>query len=381
MTPPITSERGQGQAATAGTIPRMFASGPAARLAQAFFAIPLAAKIVFANAAIGTGCVVAFLWLLDRSPQLPLAVSYAWTGIIAAIALGTAIAVNAVVVRSALAPLRELERVAASVERGDHEARSTLGLVRDPQTERISALTNRILNAHDAQRREIEAAARQLRDLSAREIQAREDERRVVAAELREEIGQVFTALSVGLHSIRTLLDSADLDLAAARTRASGLVDLIRGAQELVLRRAQGLRPSALDDLGLVPALRSASLRWSTTLGLPVSFEAIEMPGRGTSPAGITLYRVTEEAVANAAHHSGASRIDVTLRRAGDTLELTVTDDGKGFDVERAEAGRSLGLAGMRQRLSLAGGELRIISRPGNGTRLVARVLDAAEAE
>jgi two-component system sensor histidine kinase UhpB len=324
-------------------------------------AVPLTAKLLIANGAV-TAAVALAVAGLGRSWAPPAAAPPPGSlALLALAAVGFSLLANALVVRSALAPLRELERVAAAVERGEEDARARLGLVRDPQTERITLLTNRILDAHAAQRA---ALAR----LSGREMTAREEERRVVAAELREQVGQSCAALAVGIRSLVKALEQPDVDRAALRARAQGLIELARGAYDLVQGRAQGLRPSALDDLGLLPALRSAVGRWSAQHGLPVELRAAGAPPGPGAPLAVVLYRVAEEAVANAARHAGASRVVVRLRADAGAVELAVEDDGRGFAPGRAD------LLGMRERLALVGGELAVDSAPGRGTTVLARV-------
>jgi two-component system sensor histidine kinase UhpB len=335
---------------------------PLGPIVQGLLAIPLTAKLLIANGAIVAAVALAVSWLTRASaeayPGGPPSGSLALL-VLAATALS--LLANALVVRSALAPLRELERVAAAVERGDFGARARLGPVRDRQTGRVTLLTNRILDAHQADR-----AA--LASLSAREMAAREEERRVVAAELRDQVGQSCAALAVGIQSLVRGIEGPEVDRAALKVRAQGLIELTRAAYDLVQGRAQGLRPSALDDLGLVPALRSAAKRWSEQHGRPVELWAEGLaPGPG-APAGIVLYRVAEAAVASAAGAVGATRVVLRLRADAESVELAVSDDGRGFEVGPAD------LVAMRERLALVGGHLKIASAPGRSTTLQARV-------
>jgi signal transduction histidine kinase len=130
---------------------------------------------------------------------------------------------------------------------------------------------------------------------------------------------------------------------------------------------------AALDDLGLGPALRSATQRWGGTHRWVVTVEAAEASPRLPAPVEIALYRVAEEAVANAAHHAAASCVSVRLRRDREAVELRVVDDGTGFDAAHP-ASPALGLAAMRERLAPVGGQLVVASRPGAGVSVVARV-------
>jgi hypothetical protein len=167
--------------------------------------------------------------------------------------------------------------------------------------------------------------------------------------------------------------DHAMLDAVAARAQAVGLIELVRGVQDTVRSRAQGLRPAALDDLGLLPALRSAALRWGEAHGLSVELDAPDASPRLPAPLETVLFRVAEEAVANAGRHAGAARVEVRLRRGADWAELQIVDDGHGFDAAQPAA-PALGLAAMRERVALVGGELSVASQPGLGVSVVARV-------
>jgi signal transduction histidine kinase len=331
--------------------------------------VPLDAKLVVGNGAVVAAAALTVGWLASTrvaSPEVLL--------LLVASATALSLAANALIVRSALAPLRELERVAAAVETGDAAARARLGLVRDPQTERVTVLTNRILDAHEGQRAT-------LARLTGREMTAREEERRVVARNLREEIGQTCAAIAVGVRSLRGALDHEHIDRAALRARADGLIELVHGAYDAVHARAQGLRPSALDDLGLGAALKSAASRWGADLGATVEVRVVGTPPRPGSPLGTVLYRVAEEAVANAVQHGRAGYVAVTLRTDQGRVELEIADDGDGFDAGAIDPAKALGLLGMRERLALVGGQLEVASTPGEGTVVVARAPQPSDGE
>jgi signal transduction histidine kinase len=136
---------------------------------------------------------------------------------------------------------------------------------------------------------------------------------------------------------------------------------------------ALDLRPSMLDDLGLVDALRSYSAGFARRSGVDVRFAAEEI-GRLDTDVETACYRIAQEALTNVARHAEARRVAVELSRLDDAIELLVVDDGRGFDVPTAltsaAGGRSLGLLNMRERASLVGGWLEVISRPGEGCEL-----------
>jgi two-component system, NarL family, sensor histidine kinase UhpB len=129
---------------------------------------------------------------------------------------------------------------------------------------------------------------------------------------------------------------------------------------------ARQLRPTALDDLGLGAALAAHVAELQRRTGIETSLESDGELSELDADAQLVLYRVAQEALSNAARHSGADHIRVSLRRAGPRVELTVSDDGRGFSFDDAEGG--LGIAGMRERALLVGGDVEIESRPGTGT-------------
>lgn len=190
-----------------------------------------------------------------------------------------------------------------------------------------------------------------LEGLSRRLLQAREMERRELARELHDEVGQQLTAL-------RQRLEAGDTP--AALEEVEGLMARVR---QLSLE----LRPALLDDLGLVPALLWLCDR-SGERGLPVRFQHRGVSGRFGADVETAAYRVVQEALTNAARHSGASVVDLKAVCSGTWLTLAVADTGKGFDPDRRAGGA--GLSGMADRVRLLGGSLRVDSAPGAGTRI-----------
>ena len=132
------------------------------------------------------------------------------------------------------------------------------------------------------------------------------------------------------------------------------------------------LHPAILQDLGLIEALRAECERFGSVEGIPVNFTAEENLDEPPRPVALCLYRIAQEALRNVARHAGASAIEVGLRFVDGGLELSVRDNGVGFDPARKQARPSLGHASMRQRTSLVGGELRLDSKPGHGTTVQA---------
>lgn len=205
------------------------------------------------------------------------------------------------------------------------------------------------------------------RQSSARNIiAAQEEERLRLARELHDEMGQILTALSLDLHSA---MDAGPSELAKGRvSHAAGLVDQLNSK---VHDTAWSLRPAALEHVNVREAVEDLVNTWSAHLGIAadVSLEALTHPiGKETAE---TIYRVVQEALTNVAKHSGASRICVTAQKLVAHLRITIEDDGHGFDgfATPADAHR-FGIAGMRERLALVGGDLSIEARSGEGTTL-----------
>jgi signal transduction histidine kinase len=238
---------------------------------------------------------------------------------------------------------------------------------------RLGPIVERELDAAAA-RREGRLAEGKLRDsrerlrvLSKRLLEAQEQERRVLARGLHDDVGQALTAVKLSLQALRR-----DTGQSPPLDEALAVVD--RAIQQ-IRSLSLDLRPSLLDDLGLVPALRWYLDRQSQLAGFATRLTANERTCQGApQEVETTCYRIVQEALTNAARHAQATHIDVTLACADGRWELIVHDDGVGFDVpaarRRAASGASLGLLSMEERATLAGGTLDITSKPGDGTTI-----------
>jgi PAS domain S-box-containing protein len=226
---------------------------------------------------------------------------------------------------------------------------------------------------------DVRTGRERLTDLSRRLLWAEEAERRRIAGELHDEIGQALSALKLNFRAIKS-----DTGSAISAGRIDDCITLVERTIEQVRGLALDLRPALLDDLGLVPALRSHVAGMARRSDIDVSFDADDQIERHDPDIETACYRIAQEALANVARHSGASTVMVALEQSGQTLRLVVADDGTGFDVTaattRAAAGASLGLLGMRERASLVGGHVAIISGPGSGTEVRATLPMRPEA-
>lgn len=214
----------------------------------------------------------------------------------------------------------------------------------------------------------VDLSERVQRDALRRVVTAQELERRRLARELHDETGQALTSILLGLKAIENASD-----LAQARESAGRLRDLVVETLHDVRRLAVELRPKALDDFGLVPALERLAESFSEQTGIAVDFQAALSGERLPGEVETALYRIVQEALTNVVKHAGASHVSVVLARKGRSVTAVVEDNGRGFEARRTD-GRGLGLVGMRERLGLLDGRLRIESTEGAGTTIVAEV-------
>ena len=217
---------------------------------------------------------------------------------------------------------------------------------------------------------ELKRTQDKLRRLSGSIMAGQEKERAVIARELHDELGQVLTALRMDSVWMRNRLKASDLD---AADRALRMCDLIDKTIDEVRAIALRLRPSVLDDLGLIPALE-----WYTTELEKRSGIACIFNNQGVSKVNdmvaTAAYRIAQEALTNVVRHSGATHVEVSLQAEQGFLELSVVDNGDGFNIGEFSESERLGLAGMHERAGLAGGTLEIQSQPGEGTRVYCRL-------
>jgi signal transduction histidine kinase len=213
--------------------------------------------------------------------------------------------------------------------------------------------------------KELEKANHQLRLLSRRLFEVQEEERRHLARELHDEIGQALTAAKINLQSVTGNGDSANF---ARLQETTAILDRLLGQ---VRQISLDLRPSMLDDLGLVPALRSLLDQQGRRASVAVRFSAENIPEKLDPEIQTTCFRIAQEAITNALRHAHAMHVDVDLRRDDRNLRLVVHDNGIGFNVESAQAqALGLGLIGIKERAALVGGRAKIISSPNKGTTI-----------
>ena len=217
--------------------------------------------------------------------------------------------------------------------------------------------------------RELQASREQLRGLTARREEVREQERKYIAREVHDELGQILTGLKMNVSLLRHRLSDADAELQEHLRDTAQLTDR---SLEVARNVASALRPASL-DLGIASAIEWLVQRFSGNTGIACSVNVEEGEFATSEQCGIALFRIAQESLTNVARHAQATHIDISLAKDGDDYVLKVRDNGKGFDVAQQKLD-SFGVVGMRERALMLGGELHIESHPGQGTSIEVRI-------
>ncbi|CAL9348750.1 HAMP domain-containing sensor histidine kinase [Streptomyces sp. NPDC057838] len=306
---------------------------------------------IFALNALVLGAATALLLWAPVTVSVPILLTEA---VILVGGLAVMLVANAALLRLGLAPLVRLRRLMTTVD-----------LLRPGQRLPVSGggEVPEVIRTFNAM---LERLEQERATSSARALLAQEAERRRIAQELHDEVGQSMTAILLGLKR------SADDAPQRLRAELQEVQEITRESLDEVRRLVRRLRPGVLDDLGLVSAITSLTEDFATHTRMQVTrrFDT-DLPALAPETE-LVLYRVAQESLTNAARHADAGRVTVALRHAGDRVVLTVTDDGRGIEAPREGAG----MRGMRERALLIGGSLDITPAPGTGTsvRLTAPV-------
>jgi signal transduction histidine kinase len=208
----------------------------------------------------------------------------------------------------------------------------------------------------------------ELQDLGARLVSAQEEERRTISRELHDEVGQSLSALLMEAGNAAARVPDASVDV---RRHVESIKKLAEASVNVIRNMTLLLRPSMLDDFGLVPALEWQAREVSKRTGLRVHVDAEENAGELPDQLRTCIYRVVQEALHNCARHSQARSVRVIVRQEAHKIILSVEDDGHGFEAGRV---RGLGMIGMEERVTHLGGAFEVQSRPGGGTRVAAEL-------
>jgi two-component system, NarL family, sensor histidine kinase UhpB len=216
---------------------------------------------------------------------------------------------------------------------------------------------------------ELRHSRESLRRLSTSVVEAREEERRRIARELHDELGQRLTALKMDLSSLQQLGGRA-----SRHERVEGMLAMLDDTLASVRRISSDLRPMMLDDLGLNAAIEWLARDASRRLGIEVTVQLAENEEPVDDRVATAVFRMVQEALTNVARHARATHAQIALRRHDGELELTVEDNGMGFPQRALQRDGSFGLMGMRERASMLGGRLEFDNPPGKGARLRVRL-------
>ncbi len=313
----------------------------------------LIGQVVAANVVLVTLTVLA----ASLAAGLDLSISeQRWQFIVLALVIALTFCVNLWMLQRRFGPL---EHLIERIERIDPAQPASFEIAKDPVAEidRLAESFRRLLRRVDDERRRSGKLV----------VRAQEEERRRVARDLHDEVNQALTAILLRLEALaQDTPPERSADVAELKRLASQAMDEL-------LTLARQLRPAALDDHGLVPAIESQLRVFSERTGIAARLRTAGRLGDLDEEQQTALYRVTQEALMNAGRHGGATRVQVELAAVGEHTELHIRDDGKGFDPASVR-GDGLGLEGMAERARLVGGELDVRSSPGAGTEISMRV-------
>jgi signal transduction histidine kinase len=216
----------------------------------------------------------------------------------------------------------------------------------------------------------------QMRHLSHQILTVQEEERKRISRELHDEIVQTLTGINVQLANLKK---AATMNAKGLQRKIASTQRLVEKSVEIVHRFARDLRPTLLDDLGLIPALHSFMKDFTRRTGIRIQFIAFtsDRSDRLDSAKRTAFYRLAQEALTNVARHAHASDVKVTVQKLARTIAMEVVDNGKGFEVDRVLIGKGnnrLGVLGMRERVQMVGGQFNLESTPGAGTTIRAEI-------
>jgi two-component system, NarL family, sensor histidine kinase UhpB len=329
--------------------------------------LPLFWRLLGVNLVVVLGGALIGTWLTQR-----LVLNGTFTPLTHALLVLAALCLSAgltmLLLRETFRPIRSLREATQRFNAGDHSARASLAPLTDPDVAGLVLEVNALWDRLEADAATIREKTDQAERLAARVIMAQEEERRRVARELHDEAGQALTAVIIGLErGLASMPEVYAADLPVQpRQLISNLRDLAAQTLDEVRKLALELRPSVLDDLGLVAALRQYVRSIEERSGLVAQLALIgwdEVDARLPPEVETALFRIAQEALTNVIRHAQASTVQVRLRREAAAVSLEVRDDGVGLKaVPPTHPGDHLGMFGMRERARLLGGELHVRS-------------------
>lgn len=370
----------------AGLRPALFAPPHQRRTAKrapsaapGWLGLPLFWRLLGVNLIVVLGGALIGTWLTQR-----LVLNGTFTplshALLVLVALCLSGGLSMLLLRETFRPIRSLREATQRFNAGDHSARASVTPMTDPDVAGLVLEVNALWDRLEADAATIREKTAQAERLAAQVILAQEEERRRVARELHDEAGQALTAVIIGLErGLASMPEVYASDLPVQpRQLISNLRDLAAQTLDEVRKLALELRPSVLDDLGLVAALRQYVRSTEERSGLAAQLAIAGWDeGDPRLPAEVetALFRIAQEALTNAIRHARATTVQVRLRRADGCVALEVRDDGVGIAaVAASRAGEHLGMFGMRERARLLGGEFHATPTSPRGTLVQVRI-------
>jgi signal transduction histidine kinase len=299
-----------------------------------------------------------------------------WITIIASILVCIGIFITWILSRNITRPLDKLTAAVSLIASGNDspavaiDRRDEVGKL----ARAFNAMTVQVRNAkNDLEKKVIEQEQmnEQLRNLSAHLQNIREQERIHIAREMHDELGQLLTGFKMDVSWLKKRYATDD---PAIKEKLTEMESLINDAVSFVRKIAAELRPSILDDLGLIPALEWQSKEFQKRFGIEVEFQPKVQELHTTELIATGLFRMYQESLTNVARHSGATKVQAVLNASITHICLSIADNGKGFDIDEIAERKTLGLLGMKERAFMIGGNLDIKSGTGEGTTVSIKV-------
>jgi len=347
--------------------------------ARRWLGVPLFWRLLGVNLIVVLGGALIGTWLTQR-----LVLSGTFTPLTHALLVLAALCLSAgltmLLLRETFRPIRSLREATQRINAGDYAARASVTPLTDPDVAGLVLEVNALWDRLEADAATIREKTAQAERLAAQVILAQEEERRRVARELHDEAGQALTAVIIGLErGLASMPEVYATDLPVQpRQLISNLRDLAAHTLDEVRKLALELRPSVLDDLGLVAALRQYVRSTEERSGLVAQLTIVgwdDADSRLPAEVETALFRIAQEALTNAIRHARATSVQVRLRRAAGSVALEVRDDGVGIAaVPAPEAGAHLGMFGMRERARLLGGEFHAAPVSPRGTLVQVKI-------
>jgi len=288
-----------------------------------------------------------------------------WVIAIGAVLLTVGIVIAWQISRNITGPLNQLMQATSAIAAGDHSSPVTIN--RQDELGKLAALFNLMSQQVQQARVEILQTNSQLRELSAHLQNIREEERLHIAREIHDELGQQLTGIKMDMVWLKKRISSEDQ---VVNEKINTTLQLLDQTIQTVRKIATELRPSILDDLGLLESLKWQSQEFSKKTGLPVDFDCETIESTITPDITIGLFRIFQESLTNITRHANANGVMASLRLENDQIILAISDDGKGFDSRSIGHKKTLGLLGMKERMIMMGGTYKIESQPGKGTQV-----------